>query len=203
MASRHRKNRQGRILLALLVLACLAGGGAFAWFQYGASSEGVVDREMITATVVSAPFDHVVLEQGEVESSSNIDVNCEVKSRGSGGIPILWVLAEGSYVKEGDKLVELDSSALENELKTQKIAVSSAQATVISSDASVKTAEIALQEYLEGTYLSERKTILGEVALAEQELRKAELNRESDERLAAKGMIKGLQLELPRECSLH
>ena len=67
MASRHRKNRQGRILLALLVLACLAGGGAFAWFQYGASSEGVIDREMITATVVSAPFDHVVLEQGEVE----------------------------------------------------------------------------------------------------------------------------------------
>lgn len=195
MASRHRKRRSGRILLALLVLACVAGGGAYAWFEYGMEKEATIDRDMITATVVSEPFDHVVLEQGEIESSSNIDVNCEVKSRGSGGIPILWVIAEGSYVKEGDKLVELDASALENELKTQKIAVSSAQATVISSDAAVKTAEIALQEYLEGTYLSERKTILSEVALAEQDLRKAELDKESNERLAAKGMIKGLQLE--------
>lgn len=195
MASRHRKTRSGRILLALLVLACVAGGGAYAWFEYGAEREGIIDREMLTATVVNEPFDHIVLEQGEVESSSNIDVNCEVKSRGAGGIPILWVIAEGSYVKEGDKLVELDSSALESELKTQKIAVSSAQATVISSDAAVKTAEISLQEYLEGTYLSERKTILSEVALAEQELRKAELDKESNERLAAKGMIKGLQLE--------
>jgi multidrug efflux pump subunit AcrA (membrane-fusion protein) len=130
-----------------------------------------------------------------VESSSNIEVVCEVESKGSGGTPILWVIEEGAYVKEGDKLVELDSSALENEVKSQRILVSSAEATAISSSAAVQTATIALKEYLEGTYLSERKTLLSEVALAQQELRKAELNLASAERLAAKGVIKGLQIE--------
>ncbi|MEZ6137741.1 MAG: biotin/lipoyl-binding protein [Pirellulaceae bacterium] len=149
----------------------------------------------MTEVVTSGPFDHIVLEQGEVESSSNIDVICEVKSRGGAGLPILWVIDEGTYVKKGDKLVELDASALENELKQQRILVSSAEATLISSEALVRTAEIALQEYLQGTYLSERKAILSETAVAEQELRKAELNLDSARRLAAKGMLKGLQIE--------
>ena len=86
-----------------------------------------------------------MLEQGEVESSSNIDVNCEVKAKGTSGTPILWVIDEGTYVKKGDKLVELDASAFEDELTTQRIAVSGAESTVISSDALVRTAEIALR----------------------------------------------------------
>ncbi len=49
--------------------------------------------------------------------------------------------------KRGDKLVELDSSALETELQAQRILVSSAaEAVVISSKAAVRTAEIALQD---------------------------------------------------------
>lgn len=192
----HRPNhRSGRVLITLIVLLALAGGGGYAWYTFGDFSSGGPSSEIITAKVTLGPFDHIVLEQGEVESSSNIDVNCEVKARGGSGTPILWVIDEGTYVKEGDKLVELDSSSLENELKTQRISVSSAEALVISSDATVRTAQIALQEYLEGTYLSERKTILSEIALAQQDLRKAELNLASAERLAAKGMIKGLQIE--------
>ncbi len=195
MKRRHRSRKNnGKAVAAIVIALVLLGGGAFAWSMLGGSSGGGV-REMITETVVRGPFDHIVLEQGEVESSSNIEVVCEVESKGSGGTPILWVIDEGTYVKKGDKLVELDASALENELKTQRILASSAEATYISSAAAVRTAEISLQEYLEGTYLSERKTLLSEVALAKQEQRKAELNLASDERLAAKGVIKGLQIE--------
>lgn len=195
------RRRQGRTLIIVLVLLLLTGiGGYYGWQNFGGFGGAASSREILTAAAFRGPFDHVVLEQGEVESSSNIDVNCEVKSRGGssgsgGGVPILWVIPEGSYVKKGDKLVELDASGLETEIKTQRIAVSSAEAMVISSEATVRTAEIALQEYLEGTYMSERKTLLSEVALAQQELRKAELNLASAERLAAKGVIKGLQIE--------
>ena len=146
-------------------------------------------------SVSRGPFDHIVLEEGEVESSSNIDVLCEVKTRGSTGTPILWVIDEGTYVKKGDKLVELDSSGLETELQAQRILVSSAEAIVISSKAAVRTAEIGLQEYLEGTYETEKRAILSEIALAEQEMRKMELNLASAERLAAKGMVKSLQID--------
>lgn len=197
MTIRHRSRaHSGRVVLPLICFLALVGGGGYAW--YATTNSGMnlgSSDEIITTAVIRGPFDHIVTEQGEVESSKNIDVNCEVETRGGGGTSILWVIEEGTYVKEGDKLVELDSSSLENEITSQRIAVSSADATVISSEAAVRTAEIALQEYLEGTYQSERLTLLSEVALAQQELKKAELQLGSQERLAAKGMIKGLQVE--------
>jgi multidrug efflux pump subunit AcrA (membrane-fusion protein) len=105
------------------------------------------------------------------------------------------VIPEGTYVKKGDVLCELDSSALDQEAKNQRIIVSAAESTVISSEAAVSKAEIARQEYLEGTYLTERKTILSEISIAQQNLRKAELSLQSAERLAAKGTLKPLQIE--------
>ena len=187
--------RSGKALLIAILAIALAGGGAYGYYRY-TSENGPKDSEQpLLQTVARGPFDHIVLEQGEVESSSNIDVNCEVKAKGTSGTPILWVIDEGTYVKKGDKLVELDASAFEDELTTQRIQVSGAESTVISSDALVRTAEISLQEYLEGTYLSERKTLLSDIALSEQNLRKAELNLASAERMAAKGLLKSLQIE--------
>lgn len=191
--------RAGKALLIAVVVLVLLAGGGYAFYTYS-SSGAKKSVNIITEVVRRGPFDHVVLEQGEVESSSNIEVICEVESQGGGGggssgTPILWVIEEGAYVKEGDKLVELDSSALENQFTTQRIAVSSAEALVISSEAAVRTAEIALQEYIQGTYLSERKAILSEIAVAEQSLQKAELLMASAERLAAKGMYKQQQVE--------
>jgi HlyD family secretion protein len=192
---RRKHRRDGRILLIVLLLLGMIGGSVFGMYKYGVFGSGTRKVVPLTDVVFRGEFDHIVLEQGEIESSSNIDVICEVKSRGGAGLPILWVIDEGTYVKTGDKLCELDASALENDLKSQRIVVSSAEATLISSAATVRTAEISLQEYLEGTYLSERTAILSEIAVAEQELRKTELNLDSARRLAAKGMLKGLQIE--------
>ena len=192
---RHGKARKGKALLIAIIAIAVAGGGAYGYYRYTAESGPKETNQPLLQTVARGPFDHIVLEQGEVESSSNIDVNCEVKAKGTSGTPILWVIDEGTYVKKGDKLVELDASAFEDELTTQRISVSGAESAVISSEALVRTAEISLQEYLEGTYLSERKTLLSDIALSEQNLRKAELNLASAERMAAKGLLKSLQIE--------
>ncbi len=187
--------RSGRMMFIVLALLAIFAGGGYGAYRYFAPGSGDEVAGPLLQKVVRGPFDHIVLEQGEVESSSNIDVLCEVKTRGSSGTPILWVIDEGTYVKKGDKLVELDSSGLETELQAQRILVASAEATVISSKAAVRTAEIALEEYIRGTYQTERRAILSEIALAEQEMRKMELNLASAERLAAKGMVKSLQIE--------
>ena len=192
---RPTRSRRGRMLMIVIVLVLIFGGGGYAAYRFVMPSDSSSASGPLLQTVTRGPFDHIVLEQGEVESSSNIDVLCEVKTRGGSGTPILWVIDEGTYVKKGDKLVELDSSALETELQTQRILVASAEATVISSKAAVRTAEIALEEYLLGTYQTERRAILSEIATAEQEVRKMELNLASAERLAAKGMVKPLQIE--------
>lgn len=203
MATHRLSNRRGRSRvtrcgkaqwIALAVIIGL-GGTAVAYRAFVGSSKSVTVNEMITDVVQRGPFDHIVLEDGEIESSENQEVVCQVKSRAGSGTPILWVIDEGTYVKKGDKLVELDESALQTEVKSQRIVVSTAEATVIGSEAQLKQDEIARQEYLEGTYLTERKTILSEIALAEQELRKSELQLGSAERLAAKGTLKPLQIE--------
>ena len=193
--ARSRRASAKLILLALMSLA-VAGGAGFVWWkvneQRRLENSGA---NMVLHQVESGPFDHIVLEQGEIESSSNNEVKCEVKGRGGSGTPILNVIAEGTFVKKGDKLCQLDSSALEQDAKNQRIVVSTAESTVISSEALVSKAAIAKQEYLEGTYQTERKAILSEIALAQQGLRKSELSLQSAERLAAKGTLKALQIE--------
>ena len=150
---------------------------------------------MISGLVTRGPFDHIVLEQGEIESSSNKEVICEVKSRGgSSGTPILWVIDEGTKVNEGDKLVELDTSQLETQLKDDKIQVLTASANVTTAEALVEQSRISRQEYIEGVFKTEEKAILSEMAVAEQELRKAQLALGSSQRLVAKGLVKSLQL---------
>lgn len=198
LAKRRRptqRSRSGRVVLALASILTIAGLGWLAYVVLGSMASDSLSEEMVTDVVSRAPFDHIVLEEGTVESSSNIEVVCEVKSRGSGGTPILWVIDEGTYVKKGDKLVELDSSQLETELKQQRIALSSAEALVIGSEAAVETAEIALREYKEGTFLQECKTIESEIFVANQELFKAQLKLDEARRLGAKGVIKKLQIE--------
>jgi len=198
LSTNHMRQRSGAInrsAIALLGIAAVAGGG-YAWWTMGEEQEARrAANEPMLHTVENGPFDHVVLEQGEIESSSNNEVKCEVKGRGGSGTPILSVVPEGTLVKKGDVLCQLDSSALEQEAKNQRIVVSNAESAVISAEAGVNKAIISRQEYLDGTFLTERKTILSEIAVAQQTLRKAELSLESAERLAAKGTLKPLQIE--------
>ncbi len=177
----------------VIVLLCAVGYGVWYWFS--SSKQTVSYDDLILHEVTKGSFDHIVLEQGEIESSSNMEVLCQVKAKGSGGTPILWVIDEGTAVTKGQLIVQLDKSALEDEVQAQRILVNSAKAKLISSEALLEQSKIARTEYLEGTYLTEEKTILSEIAVAEQELRKAQLASLSTERLVAKGLVKSLQLE--------
>ena len=82
-------------------------------------------------------------------------------------------MPEGTVVKKGDFLVELDSSALDAQRTTQKIAVNAAKAAEVEAHNTYETAIIAKREYLEGTYLQDRQTIESEVFVAEENLNRA------------------------------
>ena len=113
--------RQGNAFVGLIICLCfIAVIGGAGYVVLNQSGTSVDPDALITQVAKRGPFDHVVLEQGEVESSSNTEIVCEVKSRGSGGTAILWVIEEGTKVKEGEKLIELDSAELELNLKEQK-----------------------------------------------------------------------------------
>lgn len=193
--SRLRASRRGfsLALLVVAVLAALVVGGIVYWsaFRPGeAKGPGP-----ITNAVARGPYEFTVMEQGEVESSRNIELRCEVKSRNSGGITILDVALEGAMVNPGDVLVRLDSSALDQERIQQQISVNTSEALVVQATNTLEAAKIARREYLEGTFRQEEQVLLGGVFVAEQNLRSAQLAFESAQRLAAKGLLTPLQLE--------
>jgi RND family efflux transporter MFP subunit len=162
----------------------------------------------ILNTVAKGPYEVFVLEQGEVEPASAIELRCEVKSRSGGGsgggasTTIIDVIPEGSFVKgprpeapKGDKLVTLDSRSLELERNQQQITVNSSEALVFQATKTLEVAEIAKQEYLLGTFLQDKRVIESDVFVTEQALTSAQLALESAERLGAKGLLSSLQLQ--------
>lgn len=198
--SRGQSARRGNAMVLIVVFLVIAAGiGSAVWWIFfrekADASSGPILNE-----VIKGPYDFIVLEQGEVEAANAIELRCEVKSRGAGGsggggVSILEVVPEGTMAKKGDVLVRLDSSALEQELKQQTISVNTSQALVIQAKNTLEAAKIAKIEYLEGTFRNEERLILGEVFVAEQNLRTAQLSYESSQRLAAKGLLTPLQLD--------
>lgn len=192
LRSRNRRGNTVVTILGLLVVALGVGGAVYWSMLRGKADTG---PGPMVKQVSQGPYESVVLEQGEVESSSNVEIRCEVKGRNGGGITILEVVPEGTLVKEGDLLVRLDSSALEQERLQQKIAVNTSEALVVQAKNTLEAAKIARKEYLEGTFKQEEKLYLGEVFVAEQNLRSAQLSFDSAQRLAGKGILSPLQLE--------
>jgi multidrug efflux pump subunit AcrA (membrane-fusion protein) len=177
--------------MGALVVAVLIGG--VAWLVWRGETEAGAGPVLRSAE--AGPFDHIVLEQGEVESSKNIEVRCEVKSRNTSGTQILSVIAEGTQVKKGDLLARLDASALERERDQQQIVCNTSESVVVQARNTYEAALISRTEYLEGTYKQEEQRILGEVFVAEQNLRSAQLSLESSQRLLSKGIVTTLQVE--------
>ncbi len=177
-------------LLLLLIALCVAVG-IWRWLP----SRNALGPEAITYTVERGPFVYDVVERGEVESSSNVEVRCDVKAQKTNGVIILDVMAEGTQVEEGDILVRLDSSGLEQDLVQQQIICNSAEAQMVTSRNTYEAAKIAKLEYMEGTYYQEEQTIQSEIFIAEETLRKAQEYLGYSTRLSARGYVTPQQLE--------
>ncbi len=249
--------RGNAIVVTLVVLAVVAiaiyFGIKIIGGMFSASNDQNVQWQF--TTVERKPFQHVVIEQGDIESSSNVEVECTVRSRNSSGVQIIWVIDEGSRVinptsatvsgivttvservgnectitvetEDGnavdhlalfasttevlvevgeevssgallaaDKLVELDSSALEDEENRQQIAVNQASSSLISANASVEKAVIARKEYLEGTFRQDVQLMSSEILVQEENVNRAKDNFKFSTRLAAQGFLTEQQLK--------
>jgi multidrug efflux pump subunit AcrA (membrane-fusion protein) len=78
-----------------------------------------------------------IVERGSLESAENSDIVCRVKARSQGNTiatTIKWVIDDGSEVARGQKVVELDDSGLQEQLKTQNIALNNARSSWIQAD---------------------------------------------------------------------
>ena len=125
--------------------------------------------DVITAVVRPGKLSVIVKEKGNLESAANKDVMCEVE----GGTTIIMIKAEGTAVKAGDLVAELDSAALRDSLTNQKITTQQAEASHKQATLVREVAEYGVKEYEQGLYLQELATYRGQIALAKSDRERA------------------------------
>ncbi|HUY91613.1 MAG TPA: HlyD family efflux transporter periplasmic adaptor subunit [Pirellulales bacterium] len=171
-------------LAALFVIA--ATFSAVVWRGWGNANE-------VPAEIVRVRRGNVLktlLVEGSVESARNVELKCHIK----GGSTLLWVIPDGTHVKQGDELARLDSSLIDEEVSAQTILVEQARAAKIAAERNVSATEISVQEYREGLYEQTRQQLELAVLLAEHNLSQAEHKLVQSRRLFRRGFINKIQL---------
>jgi len=180
--------RRGPLTVLALLTVC---GTAVGFAIYSQRGEAVVD--VTTQRPIVGEFAHDIVERGELESSANVELRCEIAS--ADGVRILEIVTEGSLVKEGDVLVQLDDSTLRKDLAAQKIAVNTAEAALSKATNDHAAALIARKEYDLGTFVQEEQKLESELFVAEENSRRAANFLKYSQILASRGYITDVQLE--------
>jgi len=154
------QRRLGWVILGVVLFA-----GAGLVVLLASSKAKVYDGP--TAVAKKKRLQVTIVERGTLESAENSDIICRVRAttRGSSTAShIKWVIADGTNVERGEKLIELDDSALQEQLRDQDSKVAEAKAAWIS-----KKENLIITLSLNSSDLEKAKT---DKILAEIDLRK-------------------------------
>jgi len=176
-------------LLAAGLIAVIVGGVVVARSMN--SRAALASGAIPVANVTRNDIVIKVAEAGSLESASNVTIKCKLL----GGGTIQSIVVDGTEVQEGDELVRLDSSALDEQSEQQKIVVERARAVVFQAKKTHSLSEVALTEYLEGTFVKELQDADSVISVAEENLRSAENSLMHTRVMARKGYATPLQLE--------
>lgn len=191
-----KRNKRNKLLWFSII--AITAAAVFWLAPFNATKKSSLPSIPMTATVSTGPFLQEVVERGEVGSSSNVEIRCQVQSKALLGTPIIQIVAEGAYVNEGDFLVKLDDSGLQADVIQQQILCNTSRALEVEGRTDYESAKIALQEYELGTYLQERGTAESDQFVAQENLRRSEEYLRYSLRLAERGYVTGVQLEADR-----
>ncbi len=145
----------------------------------------------VTHTVERGVLVVSVTEKGVLESANNTKIRCRVR----GNNTITWVVESGTRVKPGDKLVTLDTLIIEEEIAERTKFAHLARAEVARTLAEVRRAELAINEYLQGRFVSDLSTMEKDLAIAESNLRSAQNMSEYAQMMAKSGYVNDLEVE--------
>lgn len=150
-----------RIALSCLIVSALATG----WYFWSGEGKRSLNANLVTYQVQPLDLPITILERGDLQSQTNLKVYCEVddvRSDGINGTPIIWIIENGSSVKKGDLICELDSSAIRAELDEQILDTEEARSSFIQAQANLENQSI------QNSTAEDKATL--DVALAKLEL---------------------------------
>ncbi|MEZ6197247.1 MAG: efflux RND transporter periplasmic adaptor subunit [Planctomycetota bacterium] len=192
-------SRMTTTLLALAVLGLTLPG----------CSEEKEKFEYQSTKVKKSDLRIYIRQKGEIQSSDPVSVVNPLPGR-----PILLsIVEEGTLVKKGDKLFDIDVNDAQDRLLQQNISTSSAEQALFKAEqdleieiqqneSDVKKAELDVlfaeldrKQYLEGDLPREIEEHESDIKLSEEELKRAKDTLTWSRRLAEKGYISGDKLE--------
>lgn len=202
--STNRK-KGSRLWWIILPVALFVGwGGAYGgWFKTEARVE------IKGAKVERGPLTISVLQRGNLAAKDAVSVKSEIE----GQTTVLMLIPEGTIVKPGDLLVELDVSDLTEKKVAQDIALQNAEATFTKAKASydiqesqnksdiesaerrLTFAQIDQRKYLEGDYEQLKKAAEEKIKLAEAESAKAKNTYDWSKNLSERGFLTKTELD--------
>src|SRR5262249_60366656 len=93
-----------------------------------------------------------------------------VFSQLEGQAMILRLLPDGTRVKKGEPICELDSAALRDRLVNQRLTTKTTEANYQNARLDREVAQVAVTEYVQGHFASQKHNVGGEIRIAEAEL---------------------------------
>lgn len=187
--------------IGVLAVALLVGGsGIVYWSRLEADST----LDIPTAPVLRVALQSTVTESGEIDSSEKTEIRCQLENirffnagvslSTSGGSVIIELVPEGTMVKKGQVICQLDSSEYEEMVIQQQIELEEDLALFESARLTLETLKIQLAEYRDGLFLQQQEQLRGQIALAEADVQRQRDRLSWSEQMAKIGYMTQSQL---------
>lgn len=162
------------------------------------------------------PLSITVSVSGTIKAMDREVLTSEIE----GQTTILYIIPEGEHVKQGDLLVELDASKLQDQLVDQEIRIQNAEASFIKAredlevvksqaESDIEKAKLNyqfaqedLQKYTAGDFPLKSKKAEADVTLAKGDMNRALEKVEGSRRLAERNFITKIELEADEQAAL-
>jgi len=157
-----------RSIIAVLAVLCCVALLAIGVRQLASGNSN--NEAYVFYPVKKTDLPIVVTERGSLESQVETTITCRVENvgdRGSSGTQIIFIVPNGSAIKEGELLVEFDSATIRDRLDQQSLAFQKAKSakvqanakydnqilqnetTLADADLTIELAEIELEMYVD------------------------------------------------------
>jgi len=195
-----RARRRSKVLWLVLpgVGALLLAGVTLAWFLWLRGPQ--VRTDLVTYRVEYKDLQLKVVERGSLEAKDSHDVKCDVKTGSRGAPKIKWVADNGTYVKKGDLLVDIDDSYLQEQAQSKKIDRDKAETDKIAAEQSypqkkiaIGLAEQTLEKWIKGDYPQQLHKLESDVLNAKAVLQQQQDRTSWVGRMVKKGYMTATQ----------
>src|SRR5688572_10060436 len=200
-----------RWVLWLVVGLGAAASAMGGWYGIDRLSRGRAASALDQAffTINPMTLDIVIRKDGELQAVKNTDIVCQVEGQST----IRTIVPEGTYVKKGEPLFELDSSEIRRKIQTAHLDVQKAEsdltaakeqlaiqhskntADLEAANVELKLAQLDYKEYTDGKYPQQLNEAMRNVQMAESDLKSKAQALAQTKALLTKGFVTQSEVE--------